>query len=106
SYIRNSLYINPLKPRRAEKLVEVQAFLEMYPDYNIKILTKNDHLGDRGINQNLGQKRAQTVYNALLKRGIKANRLHISGIIEISGDSDSNPMSRWVEFQPILKSKS
>ena len=95
-----------LQPTDLEKLVEVQAFLEMYPDYNIKILTKNDHLGDRGINQNLGQKRAQTVYNALLKRGIKANRLHISGIIEISGDSDSNPMSRWVEFQPILKSKS
>jgi outer membrane protein OmpA-like peptidoglycan-associated protein len=98
--------ITDLQPTDLEKLVEVQAFLDMYPDYNIKILTKNDHLGDRAINQNLGQKRAQTVYNTLLKRGVKANRLQISGIIEISAESDSNPMSRWVEFQPTLKSKS
>lgn len=97
--------VTDLQPTDLEKLVAVQAFLEMYPDYNIKILTKNDHLGDRLVNQNLGQKRAQTVYNALLKRGVKANRLHISGIIEISADSDSNPMSRWIEFQPTLKSK-
>ena len=97
--------VTDLQPTDLEKLVEVQAFLDMYPDYNIKILIKNDHLGDRPINQNLGQKRAQTVYNALLKRGVKANRLHISGIIEISADSDSNPMSRWIEFQPTLKSK-
>ena len=97
--------VTDLQPTDLEKLVEVQAFLDMYPDYNIKILIKNDYLGDRPINQNLGQKRAQTVYNALLKRGVKANRLHISGIIEISADSDSNPMSRWIEFQPTLKSK-
>ena len=98
--------VSDLQPTDLEKLVEVQAFLEMYPDYNIKILTKNDHLGDRLINQNLGQKRAQTVYNAILKRGVKANRLHISGIIEISAESDSNQMSRWVEFQPTLNLKS
>jgi len=96
--------VTELQPTDLEKLIEVQSFLEMYPDYNIKILTKNDHLGDRAINQNLGQKRAQTIYTALLKRGVKANRLHISGIIEISAESDSNPMSRWVEFQPTLKS--
>ena len=95
--------VSDLQPTDLEKLVEVQAFLEMYADYNIKILTKNDDIGDRAINQNLGKKRAQAVYNNLLKRGIKANRLHISGIIEISGESDSNPMSRWVEFQPTLK---
>ena len=96
--------ITNLQPTDLEKLVEVQAFLEMYPDYNIKILTKNDHLGDRLVNQTLGQKRAQAVYNALLKRGVKANRLHISGIIEISAEPDFNLMSRWVEFQPILRS--
>jgi len=98
--------VSDLQPTDLEKLVEVLAFLDIYPDYNIKILTKNDHLGDRVINQNLGQKRAQTVYNALLKRGVKANRLHISGIIEISAESDSNQMSRWVEFQPTLNLKS
>ncbi len=95
--------VTALQPTDVEKLVEVQTFLEMYPDYNIKILTKNDDFGDRAINQNLGKKRAEAVYNTLLKRGVKANRLHISAIIEISAESDSNQMPRWVEFQPTLK---
>jgi outer membrane protein OmpA-like peptidoglycan-associated protein len=100
------LWVTTLEPHDTEKLIEVQAFLELYPDYNINIFVKNDNIGDRTINSQLGMKRAQTVRDALLQRGVNAKRLHISGIMDISIQKNSDPMLRWVEFQPILKSMS
>lgn len=98
--------VTNLQPSDAEKLIEVQAFLDFYPDYNIKIFVKNDTIGDRAVNQQLGLKRAQSVREALLLRGINAKRLHISEIINTSTQQPSEQVSRWVEFQPILKSMS
>jgi outer membrane protein OmpA-like peptidoglycan-associated protein len=95
--------VTTLEPNETEKLIEVQAFLDLYPDYNIKILAKNDNIGDRAINYQLGMKRAQMVRDALLQRGVNAKRLHISGIMEISVQQPSDQMLRWVEFQPMLK---
>ncbi|GBO56814.1 hypothetical protein APA_5149 [Pseudanabaena sp. lw0831] len=100
------LWVTTLEPTDTEKLIEVQSFLDLYPDYNIKIFVKNDNIGDRAINSQLGMKRAQTVRDALLQRGVNAKRLHISGIIDISIQQPSDQMLRWVEFQPILKSMS
>ncbi len=96
-------WVTTLAPSDTEKLIEVKAFLDLYPDYNIKIFVKNDNIGDRAINYQLGMKRAQTVRDALLQRGVNAKRLHISGIIDISIQQPSDQMLRWVEFQPILK---
>jgi outer membrane protein OmpA-like peptidoglycan-associated protein len=100
------LWVTTLDPNDTEKLIEVQAFLDLYPDYNIKIFVKNDNIGDRTINYQLGMKRVQTVRDALLQRGVNAKRLHISGIIDISIQKPTDQMLRWVEFQPILKSMS
>ncbi|WP_434687682.1 BON domain-containing protein [Pseudanabaena minima] len=97
------IWVTTLEPSDTEKLIEVQAFLDLYPDYNLKILVKNDNIGDRAINYQLGMKRAQTVRDALLQRGVNAKRLHISGIIDVSVQQPSDQMLRWVEFQPILK---
>jgi outer membrane protein OmpA-like peptidoglycan-associated protein len=97
------IWVTTLEPSDTEKLIEVQAFLDLYPDYNLKILVKNDNIGDRSISYQLGIKRAQTVRNALLQRGVNAKRLHISGIIDVSVQQPSDQMLRWVEFQPILK---
>jgi outer membrane protein OmpA-like peptidoglycan-associated protein len=95
--------VTTLQPTDAEKLIEVQAFLDAYPDYNIEIFAKNDNIGDRAVNYQTGMKRAQSVREGLLQRGVNAKRIHISGIIDISSQSPSNQMSRWVEFQPKLK---
>lgn len=95
--------ITDLQPNDVEKLIEVQAFLEMYPDYNIKILAKNDNIGDRTINNQLGIKRAQNIREALIRRGVKAQRLQVSGIMDIAIQQSSDQMLRWVEFQPVLK---
>ncbi|MBD2189561.1 BON domain-containing protein [Pseudanabaena mucicola] len=95
--------ITELQPNDVEKLIEVQAFLEMYPDYNIKILAKNDSISDRTINNQLGIKRAQNIREALIRRGVKAQRLQISGIMDKAIQQSSDQMLRWVEFQPVLK---
>ncbi|NUN64176.1 BON domain-containing protein [Pseudanabaena biceps] len=81
------------------KLVEIQAFLSNYPDYDLKILAYNDGLGDPRINYQLGVKRIQTVRTMLIQKGIVAKRLHLSEII----DPAVPQTLRWVEFQPILK---
>jgi outer membrane protein OmpA-like peptidoglycan-associated protein len=95
--------VTTLQPADATRLIEVQAFLDAYPDYNIEIFAKNDNIGDRAVNYQLGIKRAQSVREALLQRGVNAKRIHISGIIDISTQPQSDQMLRWVEFQPKLK---
>jgi len=97
------LWVTTLEPSDNEKLIEVKSFLDLYPDYNIKIFVKNDNIGDPSINYQLGMKRSQTVRAALLQKGVNAKRLHISGIIDTSTHQPSDQMLRWVEFQPILK---
>ncbi|PZV13812.1 MAG: hypothetical protein DCF20_14155 [Pseudanabaena sp.] len=100
------LWVTTLEPSDTEKLIEVQAFLELYPDYSINIFAKNDNIGDPAINYQLGMKRAQTVRDALLQRGVSAKRIHVSGIIDISIQTPTDEMLRWVEFKPMLKSMS
>jgi outer membrane protein OmpA-like peptidoglycan-associated protein len=95
--------VTTLQPTELEKLVEVTAFLDMYPDYNLQIFAKSDNLGDLAVNFQLGMKRAQTVRDALLQRGVDVKRLHISGIIGSSIQQTPNQVARWVEFQPMLK---
>ncbi|MCL1495656.1 MAG: BON domain-containing protein [Pseudanabaena sp. Salubria-1] len=97
------LWVTTLEPSDNEKLIEVKSFLDLYPDYNIKIFVKNDNIGDPSINYQLGMKRSQTVRAALLQKGVNAKRLHISGIIDTSTHQPSDQMLRWIEFQPILK---
>ncbi|WP_055077750.1 BON domain-containing protein [Pseudanabaena sp. 'Roaring Creek'] len=95
--------ITTLQPTDSEKLLEVQAFLDLYPDYDLQIFAKSDSIGDRLINYELGMKRVHTVRDALLQRGVNAKRLHISGIMDISVKQSSDQILRWVEFQPMLK---
>ena len=95
--------VTTLPTTEMDKLLEVQAFLTMYPDYNINIFTKSDNIGDRTINYELGIKRCQAVRDNLLQRGINANRLHISGIIDTPIHQTADQMARWVEFEPTLK---
>ena len=100
------LSVTTLQPNDAQKLIEVQTFLDMYPDYNIEIIAKTDQIGDRNVNYQLGLQRARAVREALLKKGISAKRLHISEIMDISIKQPSEQSLRWIEFKPKLKSMS
>ncbi len=95
--------VTTLQTTEMDKLLEVQAFLTMYPDYKINIFTKSDNIGDRTVNYELGIKRCQVVRDYLLQRGVTANRLHISGIIDTPIMQTADQMARWVEFEPTLK---
>lgn len=98
-----------IPPQELGKLVEIQTFLERYPDYHINIWVKSDNIGDRQINERLSLQRAQTVKAALVQKGIAAQRLHISGIIDIPSTSPQNSLAeseRWIEFQTTLKPRS
>ena len=47
--------------------------------YNIKIVGYTDNIGKTDYNQNLSEKRAETIFNKLIKAGISAERMSFSG---------------------------
>lgn len=98
-----------ISPQELGKILEVKAFLERYPEYHINIWAKSDNIGDRQINERLSLQRAQTVKDALIQKGIAAQRLHISGIISMpsmSPQQSFEPLARWIEFQTAIKPRS
>jgi len=97
-----------IPPQELGKLVEIQTFLERYPQYHINIWAKSDNIGDGQINDRISLQRAQTVKAALIQKGIAAQRVHISGIINPPStytQQSSVQSERWIEFQTILKPK-
>ncbi len=53
--------------------------LSRYPDLNIEIGAYTDDRGSEALNQNLSQKRAESVRSYLLNKGIAANKLTAKG---------------------------
>ena len=47
--------------------------------YKIQIVGHTDNLGSTEYNQNLSEKRAATIYNALIQAGVSADRMSFSG---------------------------
>ena len=47
--------------------------------YKIKIIGHTDNVGSKKYNQNLSEKRAETIFNALLKAGIRPDRMSFLG---------------------------
>ncbi len=92
-----------LQPTDFTKLVKIKTFLDLYPDYDIQILIKNDLSSNLSVNANLGRKRIQAVKNVLIQQGASPDRLHISGIMEKYTASPNEASERWVEFMPILR---
>jgi len=58
--------------------------IEANKDYNIQILGHTDNVGDNKYNQKLSEKRAEAIFNALSKRGIKIERMSYLGKGEAS----------------------
>ncbi|MEE3715219.1 BON domain-containing protein [Tumidithrix elongata RA019] len=119
-YITNTVTIQPpelttriyfytgladLRPEDTVRILEVTAFLERYPSYNLKILGRSDPIGDPFSNQQLASDRGQSVYNALVQRGIDRKRLQVIGLdYHLSSTDPKEPlwMARRVEFVPVL----
>lgn len=66
-------------PESEEQLNNIAAVLKAYPDVNVKVGGYTDNTGDPGANRKLSQQRADAVRQALVGKGIAANRMVAEG---------------------------
>ncbi|MEN9848634.1 MAG: hypothetical protein RL368_1374 [Pseudomonadota bacterium] len=69
----------PLAERKMDRLAEI---IQTYQTRKVLITGHADALGETAYNQNLSERRAHTVLNALVKRGVSASRLKAQGVGE------------------------
>jgi OOP family OmpA-OmpF porin len=76
-----------LKPESTQKLNELVAFMNQYPQSTVEVVGYTDSTGAAAYNQKLSEKRAQAVANELEAQGIDASR------ITVSGQGENNPVA-------------
>ena len=86
-----------------EKLDNAIAWLESHPDVQILIEGHCDERGTREYNLNLGQRRANSVKEYLVGKGIDPNRLHTISYgeerpIELGMSESAYAQNRRVQF--------
>lgn len=76
-----------LKAESAAKLDNLVAFLNEYPQANVEVVGYTDTSGAAAYNQKMSEKRAESVANALVEKGIDASR------IQARGEGENNPIA-------------
>lgn len=76
-----------LKAESADKLDNLVAFLNEHPEANVEIVGHTDTSGAASYNQTISEKRAESVANALVEKGVDASRIHARG------EGESNPIA-------------
>lgn len=71
-----------IKPGSERTIEKVAQFLIDYPDRQIKIEGFTDSVGEESYNQQLSQRRAEAVEQALVNAGVPANRIDAEGLGE------------------------
>lgn len=69
-----------LKPASADAIEDVVAMMSQRPELKLQIVGHTDSVGNASANQVLSQDRANAVRNALLARGVSADRLVAYGL--------------------------
>jgi outer membrane protein OmpA-like peptidoglycan-associated protein len=72
--------VTTIKPGNDDALDALAALLKKYPALPVQVVGHTDSRGKRDALLALSAARAQSVYNALLNRGIEAKRLSSSGM--------------------------
>lgn len=93
-----------IRPGLYAELDRVAQVLSSYPQTTILIAGHTDSTGSESYNQQLSERRAQSVKNALVQRGIAAERIQAVGYGESSPIADNNTesgrqMNRRVEVR-------
>ncbi len=68
-----------LRPGLIDELRSVGTNLQAYPDTTVQVIGHTDNTGDAGYNQNLSQRRAQSVTNVLVSQGVASYRVQSIG---------------------------
>ncbi len=76
-----------LKPESAAKLGNLVAFLREHPEANVEVVGYTDASGDGSYNQQISEKRAESVADALVSKGVEASRIHAHG------EGEHNPIA-------------
>lgn len=88
-----------LKSGGYAELDRVAGVLNQYPQTLIRIEGHTDQIGDEQYNQQLSERRAEAVRNALLQRGIDPARITAVGMGECCPISSENATNRRVTIQ-------
>lgn len=92
-----------LTPNAAPRLDKLAGFLKQYPDRKLLIEGYTDSVGSDAYNQDLSERRAQAVRDALLQRGIDASRITTRGYgkahpVADNASPEGRAMNRRVEI--------
>jgi outer membrane protein OmpA-like peptidoglycan-associated protein len=95
-----------LKPGAYPELRRISEILNKYPQTTIEVGGHTDVRGSEEYNQNLSERRAQTVKNELIQNGVMAQRIRAVGYGESRPISSDHAMNRRVEIviAPIRQS--
>ena len=91
-----------LQSNYVETITQIQEFLSQYPQKYLRIIGHTDRTGDPVTNQRLATERADTVRDALVKQGVDARRLEVTGQTNPPQDVEYNQpllLSRCVTFE-------
>jgi len=87
-----------LKPGAYTEISRVAGVLNRYPQTTIRIEGHTDTSGPEAYNQQLSEKRAEAVKNALAQQGVNPSRMFSIGFGESQPVSSSNAMNRRVSI--------
>jgi len=88
-----------LKPGAYREIDRTAGVLNRYPQTTILVEGHTDSKGAEAYNQQLSERRAQAVRDALVNRGVDARRLRVIGYGESQPISSSDAMNRRVELR-------
>lgn len=88
------------------KINAVTELLQQYPQLHLQLIASNDAIGSSVINQNLNQKRCQSVKTALVARGIQSSRLVNNCNSFLQANYNQRNQAEWfrryVSFEPLI----
>ena len=88
-----------LKPGAYSEIDNVARILQQYPETNIRVAGHTDQSGSETHNQQLSERRAMSVKNALIQRGVADYRIQTIGYGESMPISSDAAMNRRVEIR-------
>ncbi len=83
SFVLNKVFFDfdkySVRDQSLQELEKLYKLLDLYPDMEICIIGHTDNLGSLDYNQQLSERRANSVRSYLIERGIQAHRIVVKG---------------------------